>query len=133
MGNQKHQIRASKFISLVNEYKINDAFENVSIQINGMHRCPITYVSLMNNLQIKNLKITDLVNMFKGFNEEMQTKSITNFTLTSSVFPDLESLNLQQLVNLETLNVTLNPRYKDIHVANIIDSIGKLKINHAEI
>ena len=98
-----------------------------------MHRCPITYISLMNNLKIKNLKITDYVNMFKGFNDKMQTDSIKKFNLTSNTFPELNNLNLEKLINLETLNVSLTPRYKDIHITQLIESIGKLRINHAEI
>ena len=61
-GHQKNQERAAKFVTTVNENSLNDHFENVSIQFNGMYRCPVICDSILRNLKIKKLQITDNVN-----------------------------------------------------------------------
>ena len=133
MGNQKNQARVLEFISLVNKYRMNDAFNNISIQMNGMHRCPVTYKSLLTNLRIKNLKITDLVKGFQNFSPDMQTDSIRSFTFVTSACPNLEDLNLWRLHNLEQLKISVIPRYRSMHVIDILEKVGKLKVEYSEI
>ena len=63
----------------------------------------------------------------------MQTDSIKEFTFTTSSCPDLNSLNLWRLTNINTLKISMIPRYREINVMEILDTIGKLKVAHSEI
>ena len=59
----------------------------------------------------------------------MHTSSIEHFTLISSGFPDLDSLQLSKLYNLEQLDISLSPRYRKVDLTNILDNLGKLQIS----
>ena len=63
----------------------------------------------------------------------MQTDSIRSFTFVSSACPNLDDLNLWRLNNLESLKISVIPRYRTIHVQDILETIGKLKVAYSEI
>lgn len=63
----------------------------------------------------------------------MQTDSIRSFTFVTSACPNLDELNLWRLNNLEALRISVIPRYRSMHVHDILESIGKLKVAYSEI
>ena len=63
----------------------------------------------------------------------MHTSSIEHLTFISSGFPDLDSLQLSKLSNLEQLDISLSPRYRKVDLTNILDNLGKLQVSHCSI